>query len=169
MKSSRIAGVLLGLSVLLLAGCSSKPREAEAAWMKDWTSGDPEKILSHYADDASVEVPGSPVFVMNGRDAIRNGLRVILADKQMSLTFSPSGQQEGELVRHGAYSLTRTNPTEITRGYYFTIYRKLPGGSRVVAHQAFVGHDWRLSPGPVPRIDVGSLRHVSQRSLSDHA
>ena len=71
MKRSTIAGCALGFA-LLLAGCSQAPppappdtraadekiiRDGEVAWMQDYASKDVEKILSHYADDATLMVP----------------------------------------------------------------------------------------------------------------
>ena len=79
---------------ILLAGCSGTApsiadhdhagadekaiHAAELAWASDWSSGNLDKVLSHYADDATVKIPGLPI--MNGRDSNRLGLSTLLND-----------------------------------------------------------------------------------------
>src|SRR5271168_4871507 len=102
MNRSRSTGYALGLA-LFVVGCSQAPpaapldtraadektiRDGEVAWNQDWASRDVEKIVSHYADDATLMVPDIPL--MKGKDAMRPVLKFLLADKNASLTFTAS-------------------------------------------------------------------------------
>ena len=86
---------------LLAAGCSQAPppappdtraadekaiRDDDIAWNADWAAKDAEKIVGHYADDAILMVPDMPS--MKGKEAIRAGLKMVLADPNVALTFS---------------------------------------------------------------------------------
>ena len=83
----------------LLAGCSQTAPSiadaaaihvAELAWVSDWSSGNLDKVVSHYADIAVVKMPGLPV--MKGRDSIRLGLSKLLNGQgSVTLTFAPEG------------------------------------------------------------------------------
>jgi uncharacterized protein (TIGR02246 family) len=137
------------LSLIVLAGCTPSPavpadtrdadakaiRDGEATWNKDWATKDIDRIVSHYADDASVEVPNVPI--MTGKDAIRTGLKEFMADPNLALTFQASQVEvakAGDLAyTRGTYSMTMTDPTSkqavTERGKYVTLYRKQPDGS----------------------------------------
>ena len=80
----RLAALGLVSVSILLVGCSQKISSttdekaihaAELAWASDCSSGDLEKVLSHYAESATVKIPGRPV--MNSRDSIRLGLSTL--------------------------------------------------------------------------------------------
>src|SRR5438874_4501250 len=88
---------------MLLAGCSQAPlpappdtrladkmaiRKGDVAWNAEWAAKDAERIVSHYVDDAILMVPDMPT--MKGKDAIRAGLKMVLADPNVSLTFTPN-------------------------------------------------------------------------------
>ena len=148
MKRACLAGSAIGL-LLLLGGCSDTPtpppdtsaadlkaiKDGEVAWSKDWTSKDLDKIVSHYGDNASVLIPNQPI--MNGKDAIRTGLKDMVADKNLLLSFTTSSAEvakSGDVAyTQGTYSLTATDPrtkkpvTEI--GKYVTVYKKQADGS----------------------------------------
>lgn len=141
-------------------------RGAETAWAADWESRDLEKILSHYADNASLTLPGS--WPVKGKDAIRAALQDWLTDKNLSLTLIPSGEasrsasQNGTYyARHGTYSLARVNPqTQIStteQGPYITIFRKLARKAWAVDSQV-IGNPASLSPDLIPHVAVGGLR-----------
>ncbi len=144
------AGSVAMVSLLALAGCAQAPpppppdtrdadakaiRDAEVAWNKDWASKDAAAVVAHYADDASVEIPNTPI--MTGKDAINAGLKEFLADPNMAITFQASQvevSKGGDLAyTRGAYTMTMSDPKTkkpITeKGKYVTVYRKLADGS----------------------------------------
>jgi len=149
MTMTRWIGGFAVLSFIVLAACTPSPagapdtreadakaiRDGEAAWNNDWASKDVERIVSHYADDASVEMPNTPI--MTGKDAIRNALKPLAGDSNLALTFQPSQVEvakAGDLAySRGTYSLTMTDPTSkqpvTEKGKYVTVYRKQPDGS----------------------------------------
>jgi uncharacterized protein (TIGR02246 family) len=144
----RFAGLAV-LSFIVLVGCTASPavpsdtrdadakaiRDGEAAWNNDWATKDIDRIVVHYADDASVEIPNIPI--MTGKDAIRTGLKQFMADSNLALTFQASQVEvakAGDLAySRGTYSMTMTDPTSkqpvTERGKYVTVYRKQPDGS----------------------------------------
>ncbi len=133
----------------LLAGCSDTPtppadtsaadqkaiRDGDTAWPGDLASKDIDKIMAHYADDASLLVTDMPI--MRGKDAIRSGMKGMLEDPNFALTFKPDVVQVakgGDLgYTQGAYTMTTTNPrtkkAETETGKYLTVYRKQTDGS----------------------------------------
>lgn len=138
------------LGFLMLAGCEQAPppappdtreadakaiRDDEVAWNKDWASKDVQRIASHYADDASVEIPDVPI--MTGKEAINSGLKPFMEDKNLSIDFH-SAQVEvaksGDLAyARGTYTMTSTDPKTkkrvVENGKYVTIYKKQADGS----------------------------------------
>lgn len=138
------------LPLLLLTGCSQTPApapinpEAEAkaltdgevkAFIKDWSGKDVERIVSHYADDGSVELPNSPI--LTGKDAMRPALKQLMADPAESLTLTPAKVEVakgGDLgYTQGTYVLTVTDPATrkvvTEKGKFVTIFRKQADGS----------------------------------------
>ena len=148
MKRAYIAGAAIGLT-MMLAGCSDTPappadtsaadqktiRDGEVAWAGEWASKDLDKITAHYADDASVMVPDAPL--MKGKDAIRTGLKGMIADKNLSLSFTTTSvdvAKGGDLAySQGTYAMTMTNPKTkkpvSERGKYATVYKKQTDGA----------------------------------------
>lgn len=148
MKREYLAGCAIGLA-MLLAGCSETPtppadtsaadqkaiKDGEIAWAGDWASKDLDKLVSHYADSASVLAPDTQI--MTGKDAIRAGLAKMLADKNLSMSFTTTETEVskgGDLAyTQGTYSMTMTNPrtkkAETERGKYVTVYRKQADGT----------------------------------------
>lgn len=148
MNRSYIAGCAVAL--LLSAGCSQTPRKApadtraadektirdgEVAWSNDWASKDVRKIEDHYADDAALMIPGAPL--MKGTDAIDAGLRKLLEDKNLSLSFTTTyaevAKSDDIAYTQGTYTMTQTDPRTskpITeQGKYVTVYKKQADGS----------------------------------------
>ncbi len=137
------------LSFIALSSCAPSPavppdtrdadakaiRDGEVAWNNDWATKDIDRIASHYADDASVEIPNIPI--MTGKDAIRTGLKQLVADSNLALTFQASQVEvakAGDLAySRGTYSMTMTDPSSkqavTEKGKYVTVYRKQPDGS----------------------------------------
>lgn len=148
MKTGYIAGCIVGLT-MLLAGCSGTPapppdtsaadqkaiKDLETAWSGEYASKDLDKIAGHYADDASLMIADMPV--MKGKDAIRAGLKDLLSDKNLALSFATSSvdsSKSGDLAySQGTYIMTSTSPKTkkpvTEKGKYVTVYRKQTDGS----------------------------------------
>ncbi len=148
MKRGYIAGCVIGLA-LLSGACSETPapppdtsaadqkaiKDGEITWAGDWAAKDVDKIVSHYADDADVLNPGVPI--MKGKDAIRTGIGGMLADKNLSLSFTTVSAQVskgGDLgYTEGTYAITMTNPKTkkvfAENGKYVMVYKKQADGS----------------------------------------
>src|SRR5262245_32970687 len=60
-------------------------KDTETAWVRDVATKDVEKFASYYADDASVLMPGTPI--VNGKQAIKDALKPMLADPNFALSF----------------------------------------------------------------------------------
>ena len=140
------------LTVFALAGCTEAPapapappdtraadektlRDDEVAWNKDWAAKDLEKIVGHYADDASLEVPDMPLI--GKKDDMRNALKQILADPNWSISFASDKvevSKSGDLAyTQGHYTVTETDQKskkKVTeKGKYVTVYKKQADGS----------------------------------------
>jgi uncharacterized protein (TIGR02246 family) len=148
MKREYVAGCAIGL-LLLLAGCSDTPappadtsaadlkaiKDGEIAWSADFGSKDVDRVLSHYADNASVMVPDKPI--LSGKDAIRTALKDILVTKNQTISFTTATAQVAKggdvAYTQGTYSMTMTNPKtkrQVTeRGKYVTVYKKQSDGT----------------------------------------
>jgi uncharacterized protein (TIGR02246 family) len=148
MRREYAAGCAVGL-FLLLAGCSETPtppadtsaadlkaiKDGEIAWSADFASKDPDKIVSHYADDATLMKPDTPIVM--GKDAIRKAVAQMYADKNLAVSFTTTTAQvakSGDLAyTQGTYSMTRTNPKTKKvveeKGKYLTVYKKQSDGT----------------------------------------
>jgi uncharacterized protein (TIGR02246 family) len=147
---NRLPAVLTLVLLLSLAACTQAPPPAppdtraadqkaildvETAWSADMNSKDLDKMVSHYADDAILMLPDMPA--MKGKDAIRAGLKPMLADKNFALGFVPTAVEAskgGDLAySYGTYTSTMTNPKTkkpvTEHGKYATVYRKQADGS----------------------------------------
>ncbi len=141
---------IAALGLLALAACTQAPpppppdtRAADeksfhdevTAFLSDWGSKDLEKIVSHYSDDASVEIPDMPVI--QSKDAMRNALKPFLADANFSFAAASDKMEiakGGDLAYvQGHYTLTSTDPktkkkvTEI--GKFVTVFKRQADGS----------------------------------------
>lgn len=135
--------------VLAMAGCNQTPpvapdthdadvkaiTDVEVQQNKDWAAKDATKIASIYADDAVLMTPGgSPI---SGKDAITSGLKQMVADPALSLTFQSSKvdvAKSGDLAyTMGSYKMTMTDSATHKpmndHGSYVTTYRKQTDGS----------------------------------------
>jgi uncharacterized protein (TIGR02246 family) len=110
-------------------------KATEAQWNQDYAARDVDKIMDHYADDAVLMVPGTPIS--NGKAAIREGIKPMAADPAMALKFAASKVEvakSGDTAwTQGSYTLTLTDPQTKQvindHGSYVTTYRKQPDGS----------------------------------------
>jgi len=115
-------------------------RDTETQWNQEYVFKDVDKIMAHYADDAVLMAPGTPIS--KGKAAIHKDLKAMLADSALSLKFSASNievARSGDIAyTQGAYTMTMTDPQtkQVIKdhGSYITTYRKEPDGSwKVVA------------------------------------
>ena len=127
-------------------------RDGEAQWVKDFATKDPEKVLAHYADDAVSMIP--LMALMNGKDAIRAGLKEEFSDPNSHLDFHPDkvevAKSEDMAYSEGTYAFTSTNPKTkkavIEHGNYVEVYKKQSDGSwKAVADVA----TQEIAPQPV--------------------
>jgi uncharacterized protein (TIGR02246 family) len=154
-KASTFAAgmALAGLTALGLAGCDTRPhhrhvitaqvidtiKAGEVRWNEDTKSGDPNKILRHYAADAVLIVPGQPPVA--GARALRAFITRSLEDPHFRLSFANDDVQaprSGELaVAKGVYSLTTTDAAsqapQTSSGTYVAIYRPAGDGRWLVS------------------------------------
>ncbi len=109
-------------------------KTGEVKWNKDWAAKDSARIASHYAPDAVVMNPGSPIAV--GAPAIKAGLDQAVADPGFTLKFVSDKVDvaaSGDLAAsHGTYQLTATDPKTKTvgasTGSYVAVYRPRADG-----------------------------------------
>jgi ketosteroid isomerase-like protein len=74
-------------------------RESETQWAKAWAAKDVDRVVSHYADDALVELADVPII--SGKDAIRagSGRRLRIAISRCRSRPSRSRSQEVGISR----------------------------------------------------------------------
>jgi uncharacterized protein (TIGR02246 family) len=160
MKRRQGIGLAVGMW-LIIAGCSEAPpappdtraadekaiRDLEVVWNADFKAKDADKILSHYADSATLMAPGEPLA--KGKEGIRASLSGMLSDKNLDLSFATATVEvakAGDLAySQGSYTMTTTNAKTRRpvneKGSYVTVYKKQAGG------------DWKAvedinTPGP---------------------
>lgn len=109
-------------------------KDSEAAWVKDFAAKDMDKIVAHYADNASVLMPDTPI--MTGKDAIRAGMKDVITDPKFSLELTTAKVEvsSGDLAySQGTYAVTATDPKTkkviMEKGKYVEVYKKQPDGS----------------------------------------
>jgi uncharacterized protein (TIGR02246 family) len=143
---------LFGTAVVLfsMAGCNAPAPPAppdthdadvkaisdlEAKQVADFAARNLDGIVAIYADDAVLMSPGGPPS--KGKDAIRNGLKEMIADPAMSLKFKADKvevSKTGDIgYTQGTYTMTVTNPATHKpledHGSYVTTYRKQADGT----------------------------------------
>lgn len=135
------------LGLLILTGCSQAPapdnREADAralrdgevaAFVKDWSGKDADRIAAHYTDDGSLMVPNAPM--MTGKE-IGPGMKDALTDPNWSLAMQPAQvevSKGGDVgYTRGTYVLTATDPgskkVATEKGRFLAIFRRQADGS----------------------------------------
>jgi uncharacterized protein (TIGR02246 family) len=142
--------MLVTSSLLGLAACTQAPpppppdtraadekaiKDDEVAWNKDWDSKDVEKVISHYSDDASLEIPDVPLLTK--KEDMRTTLKQVLADPNWSLSFAADKvdvSKGGDIAYvQGRYTMTATDEKskkKVTeKGKYVTVYKKQADGS----------------------------------------
>jgi uncharacterized protein (TIGR02246 family) len=134
---------------VLLFGCAQAPppappdtraadekaiRDLETAWVKEFAAKDMDKIVAHYADDGTVLLSNAPTMV--GKDAIRAGMKDVIADPKFVLdlkTVKVDVSKDDLAYSQGTYSVTGTDPKTkkvmAETGRYVEVYKKQADGS----------------------------------------
>ncbi len=108
-------------------------RELDAEMLKATTAKDLERLLSHFADDASIFPPNAPIAA--GKAAIRAVWTQMLAAPGLNLTWQTTtveasrGSDLGYL--EGTYEITMNHPkgTAVTdHGKWVSVVKKSPDG-----------------------------------------
>ncbi len=126
------------------SACAPAPPDLEAEkaalmqtsreWAQAAASGDVERILSYWADDAMVLPPDQPAVV--GKTAIREFVRASLAMPGFSVTWEPeqasvaSSGNTGYLIERNRFTITDAGGAMLTlHGKGVTVWRKDPNGA----------------------------------------
>ena len=110
-------------------------RDVEIAEEQAWSSKDMEKVLSFYADDATVMYPNTPPIA--GKDALRAYEKQFFTDAAFTTQFQITGvdvAQSGDLgYTQGTQTYTMTDPKTgkvvTDRGKWLTVRQKQADGS----------------------------------------
>jgi len=145
------------LALLLTVGCQEQVREAahsheadikslrdvEIAEEQAWSSRDLEKVLSFYADDATLMYPNmAPVA---GKDAIRAYEKQFFADLSFAIQYQITGvevAQSGDLgYTQGTFTDTMTDPRTgrvvTDRGKWLTVRKKQADGNWKIVRDTY--------------------------------
>jgi uncharacterized protein (TIGR02246 family) len=142
-------GMTLSLTLLLAlwAGCTPPPprdtrsaevrtiKEGEVSWVRHWSTRDAERIVAHYAEDATMMAPNMDPAV--GREAIREMVKELVRDGNFALSFEVARVELASSVDfgyvQGTYTQMVTDPLTkkptTDRGTYLRVYRKQPDGA----------------------------------------
>jgi len=142
------SATILALGAMALASCT-KPasdkvdtaaiekqiKEQETQWARDYADHNAEALAGHYADDAALANPDTPLAV--GKEAIRRETASFAADPNLNVQFASDRIQvaaSGDLAyTRGHYSMTYTDPgtgkAASGTGSYLTVWKKQADGS----------------------------------------
>jgi uncharacterized protein (TIGR02246 family) len=145
----RAAPLLAGLAFLAAAACARAPekpafnaaravdaiRASEVQWNADWKSGDAGKVVTHFAPDAIVMIPGQAPAT--GLEAIRSGVAKVMDDPAFAFTFDSEKVNvaaSGDLAAsRGDFTMKSTDPATKAptsmSGSFVTVYKPQPDGS----------------------------------------
>lgn len=153
--------VLLGFAALGLGACEKSPppvitakildaiKADEVHWNADYRSGDPAKVVSHYAPHATVMMPGGPPLV--GTPAIKAAMDQAYQDPHFGVSFASDKvdvAKSGDIAAsRGAWRQTTTDPKTqqivVTTGYFVTVYKPQSDGRWLAVWDI-------LTPAPTP-------------------
>jgi len=160
-----LAGLLLlGVGRMLAQNAASQSVEAqirdnEVRWNREFEQRDLDRMVAHYADDATMIAPGFPAA--RGKEAIRAALQQMLTDGAFSLKFATTRVEVangGDVAwTEGSYTVTGTDPAAkkpaASSGSYVTVYRMEAGGWKAVSDIA--------SPGPEPAVQASAGKETT--------
>ena len=147
MKPLAVRTAPLALALLLFGCAQTTPappdtraadeqaiRDMETAWVKEFAAKDMDKIVAHYADDGTVLLSNAPT--MTGKDAIRAGMKDVIADPNFALdlkTVKVEVSKDGLAYSQGTYSVKgtdqKTKKVVAETGRYVEVYKKQADGS----------------------------------------
>jgi uncharacterized protein (TIGR02246 family) len=146
------ARTIIIVAVLLLSSChrgfgrheraanaERTVRAAETAWLSDWASHDPKRVVARYSPDAHVNYSGTAFWI--GPAEILKGLTPYFADPSFALDFHADRvrvSKSGDLVTTGgSYHVRYTDPSshqlKQEDGHYVAVWQKQPDGGWKVA------------------------------------
>ena len=143
----RKSATILALGAIALASCNKTEgkvdtaavekqiKDEEAQWARHYADHNADGLASHYADDAALANPDTPIAV--GKDAIRKETASFAADPKLNVQFASDRVQvaaSGDLAySRGHYSMTYTDPgtgkAAAGTGSYLTVWKKQGDGS----------------------------------------
>ena len=147
MKPLAVRTAPLALALLLFGCAQTTPappdtraadeqaiRDTETAWVKEFAAKDVDKIVAHYADDGTVLLSNAPT--MTGKDAIRAGMKDVIADPSFALdlkTVKVYVSKDDLAYSRGTYSVkatdSKTKKVMAETGRYVEVYKKQADGS----------------------------------------
>ena len=106
----------------------------EASWHRDVAAKDVDKIVSYYADDATLMLQGMPA--VHGKAAIRATAAALFSDPNIAMDWTATStvvSKSGDLgYIKGVATMTLTDPktkSPVTNQYkYLTVYKKQADG-----------------------------------------
>jgi len=147
-------------------------KDIEIQWNQDYASKDLDKIVAHYADDAVLMAPGSPVS--SGKDAIQTALKQMISDPALALKFEASRvdvAKSGDVAfTQGSYTMDATDPQSKQvihdHGSYVTTYRKQANGAwKAVAD---IATSEVPPPAPAPKHAAKSAHTPAKKHKKHH-
>jgi uncharacterized protein (TIGR02246 family) len=174
LKSWYPAGIAMGIS-LLMTGCSSTPppapdtraadekaiRDGEIQWNADFKARDADKLVNHYADDATVMVAG--VALAKGKEAIGAAVKGFLGDKNFAVncaTATVEVAKSGDLAYSRGTCTTSMSDRKTGKPInetdnYVTVYKKEAGGFWKAIEDIDTPDAPPAAPAPVKRAAKG--------------
>jgi uncharacterized protein (TIGR02246 family) len=108
-------------------------RDADAQWAKAVAAKDVQKIVSFYADGASLTAPGAPIA--NGKEEIQKAWTAMAGIPGFALTFTPTkvvvGRSGDMAYELGEYEMTvndKNGKPQTTKAKYVVVWGKQPDG-----------------------------------------
>ena len=155
---------VLAAGVAVLAGCAQKPQDTKpieamirthtTAWVDAYNSGDADKIVAGYTDDAIVMPPDAPSAA--GHDAIKQYITTdMAASKAGGATFALDAGDaigvNGNLAWHsGNYHVNGSAGTPIATGKYLEVWRADDKGNWLILRDIWNNDAPAAAPAPPP-------------------
>src|SRR6185295_7618309 len=169
MRSGNSRFLATVLMAVLMAGCSQISvqtggnreaderaiRDLDAAWSKSAAAKDMDRILSFYAEDASMFVPNQPIAT--GKPAIRVEWTKLTTNPGFAISFAPSRVEVAKSAdmayEYGTYTLMMSGPDGRPindRGKFVVVWKKQSDGKWLVVADIFNSDLPMTSPAPAP-------------------